>query len=256
MIKNGRQEKLLRILSKENSMKITDLSQQLNSSTMTIRRDLDTLEKNGIVKRFHGGVTLMKTDANQPSFYERIREFDREKDIIGQEAAKLIAQGSIVFFDAGTTPLATVAHIPDDLEFTAITTGLLTAVALCNKPKINVISIGGDIHHSSYSSVNYMAVDIIRNFHADMALISTKSLQIPEGIYEAQLPLLEIKQSIVSVSDRIVLMADNSKFDNKSMCKAVAMEDIHLLITDHKTKAEHIDRLRAMGKEVIVAHED
>ena len=220
---------------------------------MTIRRDLDFLEKNGIVKRYHGGVTIAKSDTTQPSFYERIVEFSNEKYTIGTEAAKLIQNGSIVFFDAGTTPLAAVEHIPDDIEFTAVTTGLLTAVALCNKPRANVVNVGGTIHHSSYSCINQRSVDIIKEFHADLAFISTKSICLPDGTYEAQLPLIEIKQAIVESSDRVVLLVDNSKFDNKSMCRAISMEQIDTVITDNKTPPEYIEQMEKSGTQVIIA---
>ena len=251
MTKNKRHEKLLYILSKEHSMKISDLSERLGTSMMTIRRDLDYLEDKKIVKRFHGGVALMKTDYGQPSFYERIEEFSKEKHIIGQSAASLIQPDSTVFFDAGTTTLAAIEHIPGNLEFTAITTGLLTAVALSNKPQISVISIGGNVHQSSYSSIGYISLEIINKFHADLAFISTKAIMIPHGTYEAKLPLIEIKRAIVEASDKVILLADTSKFMNKSMCHAIDLKDIDMIITDSKLGFRHIEALRDLGKEVI-----
>jgi len=121
------------------------------------------------------------------------------------------------FFDAGTTPLAIIEHIPDNLEFTAITTGLMTAIALCNKPYIHVINIGGNINCSSYSSTNHISVETIKKFNADMAFISTKAVILPQGTFESYLPLIEIKQALVSVSNYIVLLADHSKFETKSL---------------------------------------
>lgn len=254
VIKNERQEKLVQLLEKENTMKVSDLSGRLNSSMMTIRRDLDFLEENGIVKRYHGGAVLAKRDTEQPSFFERVVEFSDEKRAIGAEAAKLIQPGSIVFFDAGTTPLSVVEHLPDDLEFTAITTGLLTAVSLCQKPKINVVTIGGNIHRSSFSSVSYKAVELIRQLHADMAFISTKAILLPSGTYEAHLPLIEIKKSIVDVSDRVVLLASSDKFRSKSMCKAIPLEKIDLIITDDGLKKNYIEALDEQKKKVIYCH--
>ena len=251
--KNQRQEKMLHILSKKKTVGTSELIESLKSSPMTIHRDLAWLEQNGIIARRHGSVTLIKNEAAQPSFHKRIEEFNHEKYVIGKKAAKLIQPGGVVFFDAGTTPLAVVEHIPDDLEFTAITTGLLTAAALCGKPLINVISIGGSIHHSSYSSVNHIAVDSIRNFHADFAFISTKSIVLPEGTYEAQLPLIEVKQAIVQSSDKVVLLADNSKFEAKSMCRAISLETIDTIISDSKLAARHLTHFEELGKEIIIA---
>ena len=253
MIKKQRQQKLLELMQSNEIMTISDLSKKLNISRMTICRDIDDLEQTGAMKKIHGGAVLLKRDNSQPTFQERVVEFCEEKMKIGKEAVKLIKPGSFVFFDAGTTPLAMIEHIPDNLEFTAITTGLMTAVALCGKPNISVIIIGGNVHHTSYSSVNYLSVEMIKKFNADMAFISTKAFSLPEGTSEAQMPLIEIERSIVSVSKKVVLVADHSKFETKSLCLSIPIHSIHTVITDKLTSAAILEELVKMGKEVIVA---
>ena len=252
MHKADRQRNLINLLSTNSVMSVSDLSQQLNFSIMTIRRDLEYLEQKGIVKKMHGGALLVRQETGQPSFYERIEEFDKEKNEIGKAAAKMINQGSIVFFDAGTTPLAVVKHIPDEIEFTAITTGLMTAIVLCSKPKVNIINIGGNIHPSSYSATNYLAIDLIKRFHADIAFISTKAISINEGAFEAQLPLIEVKKAIVNASKKVILLADHSKFISKSLCLSVPWEDIDTIITDSGVSADIVNILKNKGREIIL----
>lgn len=251
LLKPIRQKELMKLLKIDNMMSIFDLSQKLNSSMMTIRRDLDNLEKTGIVKKVHGGALLIKNEI-QPPFYDRVEELNNEKDRIGRKAGELVVSGAIVFFDAGTTPLAVIEYIPDDIEFTAITTGLMTAVALCNKPRANVICVGGNIHHSSYSSMSYISVDQIKKFNADIAFISTKAISIPYGTYEAQLQLIEVKRAIVEVSNKIVLLADHSKFETNSLSLSIALDKINLIITDNQTNVIDIEKLRKLGKDVIL----
>lgn len=247
MLKTQRQEQLIKILEKDGIMRISELAEMLSSSMMTIRRDLDSLEEEGIVKRIHGGVILsQRTEGLQPTFYERVEEFKAEKDKIGAEAASRISPGDIVFFDAGTTTLAIVRHIPDNLEFTAITTGLLTAAALASKPNINLIEIGGNIHKTSFSAVNYMAVDMIRKFHANKAFISTKAFDLPYGTFEAQMSLIEVKKAMVESSKEVILLADHSKFNSKSLTHAVSVSDIHEIISDtslHKDIQKKLKKL-------------
>jgi len=247
-----RQKVLIDLLSENNVMSIAELSQQLNFSMMTIRRDLEYFELKGIVKRMHGGALLLRSDTGQPSFYERIEEFDEEKSRIGQAAAKMIKPGSIVYLDAGTTSLAMVQHIPDDLEFTAITTGLMTAVALCGKPRAEVISIGGSIHQSSFSAINYLAVENIKRFSSDIAFISTKAVGITEGTFEAQLSLIEVKRAIVGMSSKVVLLVDLSKFESKSLCMSVPMKDIDTIITDRRLPQQTADTLKAWDLELLL----
>ena len=94
-------------------MKVSDLSEQLDFSTMTIRRDLNTLEQNGMVERFHGGAALVKTDNDQASFKERVSLGHYEK---GREAANYVTPAARFFFGPGTTPLAVIKHISDDVD--------------------------------------------------------------------------------------------------------------------------------------------
>lgn len=252
MLKTQRQTNLIDLLTASEVMTIADLSEKLNSSMMTIRRDVEYLEQKGMVKKVHGGAILLKRDKSQPSFQERIDEFGDEKLRIGKAAAGLIKKGSIVFFDAGTTSLAVVEHIPNDLEFTAITTGLMTAIALCDKPNVNVVNIGGNIHHTSYSSINHISIELIKRFNADMAFISTKAFYLPQGAFEAQLPLIEVKRAIISVSNKVILLADHSKFESKSLCLSVSIEEIHAVITDNATPESILNSLRKLGKDVVV----
>lgn len=253
MIKNQRQQKLLELMQSNEIMTVSDLMDKMSTSRMTICRDIDDLEKTGVVKKIHGGAVLIKRDSSQPTFQERITEFCEEKVKIGKEAAKLIKPGASAFFDAGTTPLAIIEHIPDNLEFTAITTGLMTAVALCKKINVNVIIIGGNIHKTSYSTINYFSVDMIKKFKADIAFISTKAFSFPEGTFEAQMPLIEIERAIVSVSKNVVLVADHSKFETESLCLSIPLNSINTIVTDKLTSPAIIDELTKKGIEVIIS---
>ena len=252
MLKTQRQKNLVDLILSNEVMSVADLSERLNTSMMTIRRDLDFLEQKGIIKKIHGGAVLIKNESNQPTFHERIDEYSDLKQRIGKEAVKLIKEGSVVFFDAGTTTLAAVDNLPEDLEFTAITTGLMTAVALCRKPKVNIVSIGGNIHCSSYSSTNHIAVDMIKSFNADMAFISTKAFSLPQGTYESLLQLIEVKRAIVSVSKKVVLLADHSKFESKSLSLSVPTKNINMIITDNLAPVKIIDEIKKTGIEMIV----
>jgi DeoR/GlpR family transcriptional regulator of sugar metabolism len=252
MLKDVRLKSIIELLGTVGAISISELADRMDASMMTIRRDLDILEKEGVVRKMHGGAVLVSSDAVQPTYHERVAELQTEKNRIGKAAAAMIKPGSIALFDAGTTPLAVVGHIPADLEFTAITTGLMTATELCGKTSANVICIGGNIHPTSYSAVNYFAIDMLSHFHADIAFISTKSVSLPEGLFETQLPLIEIKRKLVSVSDKVVLLADSRKFSTKALCMSIPMEDIDVVITDDKVSSEVVEQMKGLGKEMVV----
>jgi DeoR family transcriptional regulator, fructose operon transcriptional repressor len=253
MSRSERQNKLIELLSDHSVMSVSDLAKQLNSSMMTIRRDLEMLSLVNRVKKVHGGAVLIRKEVDQLPFHDRVTALQEEKNRIGKAATQFIKEGSIIFFDAGTTPYSVVKNLPDNIEFTAITIGLMTAVALCEKPKVNIICIGGNVHHSSYSMMNYMAIDTIRRFRADVAFIATEAISVTEGAFDAQLPLIEVKRAIVEVSQNVILLADHSKFDERSLCLSVPISDFDIIITDDQTRQDHINKLREKGIEVVIA---
>ncbi|GHV85155.1 GntR family transcriptional regulator [Spirochaetia bacterium] len=255
MVKSLRHKNILELLNSKGAVSISEMADTFGASMMTIRRDIDALEKGGKVCKMHGFATLAG-EAGQPSYQERVSEFNEEKNCIGKAAAAMIQRDSIVLFDASTSSLAVAQYIPEDLEFTAITTGLMTATALCNRTKANIICIGGNVHHSSYSAINYMAAEMLGRFHADLAFISTTAISLPEGLFEMYLPLIEIKKAIVAHSDRTVLLVDHSKFSAKALCLSIPLQDISLVITDNETPEETLNKLTEMGKEYRIVSKE
>ena len=143
-----------------------------------------------------------------------------EKERIGAAAAKMITDGCSVMCDAGTTPLHVIRAIPASVTFTAICTIVRMAIELCSKPNVTVITLGGEIHHSSFSAVNSIAIDTANQFKTDLAIISAKAIELPYGLYENSLPLIEIKKTIIRQAERVVLVADSSKFSEHAMCQS------------------------------------
>jgi DeoR/GlpR family transcriptional regulator of sugar metabolism len=253
MIKSQRQNEILKLLEKNDTMLISVLAEILNCSMMTIRRDLEELEAKSLVKKVHGGAELYKNDDTQPSFGRRVIQNPQEKRDIAKETIKHIPQGSTVFFDAGTTPLYVAKALPAAFTFTAITNSIMTAAELCNKPNVTVIMIGGELHHSSYSAVNNIAIEQASRFQTDMAIISTRGISLPEGLFETTLPLIEIKKTLVKNARKVVLVADHSKFAEKAMCLSVPLKEVDLVITDGGTPQDSINHLKMLGPDVIVA---
>ena len=252
MLKVERQEALIQLLETSNAMSVTELAAQLNTTTMTIRRDLEQLESRGIVRRIHGGAILVKQDDEQTPYHDRIRKFNLEKQRIGKAAAALIQPHSFVYFDSGTTTLEAVRNIPANLAFTAITNSLLVASELCSNPNVSVFMIGGEIHQSSYTATGNMTVDRLKGFKVDMAFLSTKAFTSPYGCYETLLSLIEIKRTAAAIATQVILVADSSKFTNNALCQSIPVEDIDIIVTDDGVDPAISADLESLGKQVIV----
>jgi DeoR family transcriptional regulator, fructose operon transcriptional repressor len=250
MIKTQRQNEILKLLGKDDIILISGLAEVLNCSMMTIRRDVEEMEAKSLVRKMHGGVELYKNKDVQPSFIRRVIENPHEKSLIAEEAVKHIKPGSTVFFDAGTTPLYVTKALKKGIVLTAITNCVMTATEVCNKPNVTVIMIGGELHHSSYSTVNNIANSAASKFRTDLAIISTRSISVPEGLYEATLPLIEIKKTIVKCAESVLLLADHSKFNETAMCLSIKLGEIDAIITDSEAPIDKIEELRKFGIQV------
>ena len=241
------------LLNEKEVISVKELSSKLNLSMMTIRRDLQYMEEKGVLKKIHGGAVLIRKEDADSTFYERIEQFKKEKFAIGKAAASLIKQNDVVVFDAGTSPLAMIQSIPDELCFTAITSGLMTAVALSNKPNVNLIIIGGDIHKGSLSSTSTIALEQIKKFNVDIAFFSTEGVCVDEGTYELLLPLIDVKKMLRSMSKKVVLLADHSKFGKKSLSLSIPIDGIDIVVTDSKVEKVYADKIKERNIEMIIA---
>jgi len=256
MTKNERQQTIITLLEQKDFIGVVELSQRLNASTMTIRRDLERFEQAGIVRRVHGGAMLQKSETNIPLFLERFERCKAEKDAIGKRALSLISPESIVCFDAGTTTLSMTRHIPESLHFTVITTGVRTAIELSQWRNLDIIQVGGSLDHATLTIYNTLSVEFIRYFHADIAFLSTRAIDSTQGLFDHSLNLVEEKRALASIAKKVVVLADYTKFSKTSLCQSVPLTQIDTIITDNKVSNEHVKKLESAGVEVIVVDPD
>lgn len=245
MHKVQRKQKILEYLKKNGSAGVLQLAEMMNCSTMTIRRDLGELAQEGLVNKVHGGVLAVnRIEPAQGEIIRRMQENIEEKRRIAAKAIQYIKEDVCVFFDAGTTPFYIAQALPMDSRFSAITCSLMTAVELCKRPNINVIMLGGELHNSTMSVINKLALDITKTLTADMALISTKAINPDEGLLETVLPLIEVKRLMVMNSDYTMVVADASKFEETAMCLSIPISQVNQIITTKTLNSDTVAKLR------------
>ena len=247
MAKKQRQQYILQLLEDNNIMMISALAELLQCSMMTVRRDIDEMESQELVVKAHGSVLLNNNRSGQPSHFLRVNQNVEEKKRIGAEAVKLIEDGKSVFFDGGSTTYYVACSIPNKLSFSAITNSLMTAVELCQKPNVNVVMLGGKLYKSSFTTVHNDVIETARKFRTDLAFISTKAVMLPDGLFETELSLIEIKKIMLERTDKAVLIADHTKFSDSALCMSVSMADIDHLITNREISKEYLEELQQLG---------
>lgn len=251
MTRRERQQSIVKLLEEEDFVSVADLSRKMGTSLMTIRRDLERFERMGIVRRVHGGAMLQKIESTVPAFIDRYERCNAEKNAIGRAAQRFIRPDSTVCFDAGTTTLAAVQQISPETHFTAITTGVRTALELSKNRLIDIIQVGGSLDHNTLTITNELSTQFIRQFRADVAFLSTRSIDSTRGTFDVN--LAREKNDLADISQKVVVLADYTKFLNTPVCLALPLDRIDVVITDAKAEEKDLANLRDAGVEVIVA---
>ncbi len=249
---NSRQQKIIDLLSQKKVMESKDLSAALNVSKATIRRDIDYLDHNGYVNKFHGSVSIIEEPLEHDDLALDHRNSE-EKHAIARVAAGLIKPRNIISVDTGSTTRAIAEFMPKDSNIKVITNSLKSALKFAQTTQNEVIQIGGLIHLGTYSTTDFLATEFLSGFNTDIAFITASSFNFPEGAFDAIVSLIELKRKYISITKRVVLLIDSSKFDLQSMYLSVPIGNVDTMITDSKTPSEIIDRLKDSIREVYVA---
>jgi DeoR family deoxyribose operon repressor len=224
---------------------------------MTIRRDFDLLEQQGVINRTHGGATLQ--DPNQNGRYHYIVEEQktkniREKNLIGIKAASMVQPHDTIFLDSGTTTPFVAKNLNPDLPITALCYTFTNAMELYPRINTNLILLGGMFHRDSnifHSVENY---DLIRNTRADKAFIATAGLDPRMGLttifyYEAT-----VKREMIRAARQIILVSDSTKIGKISVTHFADLNDIHTIITDDGISDEYQRIIQDRGIELIIVN--
>lgn len=248
-----RHRQIVDLLSADGRVDVTDLSDRLGVSSVTVRSDLLFLERAQVLRRVRGGAIAMHA-----SRYERPVELNAslhgaEKDAIAAIAADMIRDGETILMDTGSTIAAMVGFIPEKLtDLAVVTNSLNVAVALSARPNVTVIVTGGTVRPKLNSLVSPFGTLLLERVNADVAFISCAGVDTEKGFTNSNWHEAEIKQKMMAAASRVVMLADHSKLKHVATAKIADLDAVDMLITDQGASPSTIKSLRAAGLEVIV----
>ena len=250
-----RRDLILETLKRTQIVQVSELSQIFGISMVSVRRDLEILEKEGYLKRIHGGAVTVHAPCISEILITKIEDNLIIKERIGKAAAELIDKSDNIIIDSGTTPLQVVKNIPYDLlnhgNLTVITNSLPTLHALCTEKGVHMIFLGG-IYLPNYEVVvGPRTVEQIKTFHADKLFLGTDGLTFSKGITTANQLEAEVSQAMVAASSEVIVVSDSSKIGSKGLTTIVPITEIDKLITDKYAPDEFVARLIDYGVDVI-----
>lgn len=211
MIPIERQQKILQFINNNGVASIQFLSDKLNVSHMTIRRDIQKLEEEGKVSLVSGGVQAIQRLAFELPHNDKSVLFQKEKSVIGALAAKLIPEDSSVYLDAGTTTLEIAYQIVERKDLIVITNDFVIAHYLSNNSQCDLIHIGGSVCKENLSTAGSLAAEFLKNLSIDIAFISTSSWNL-KGLTTPNENKIAVKKAILQSSKQNILVSDSSKY--------------------------------------------
>lgn len=246
-----RRASITNALMNAGKVSISELAIALGASEMTIRRDLEALESEGVARRIRGGAISTQSRSYQPPIMQRMAQDTDAKVRIGHAAAQLLSPGETVILDGGTTTLQMVRALNPSMSVTIITSSLLIASELDQKPVTRTIVTGGLLRHGEMSLIGSTTEEWFDDVNCDSVFIGAAGLTADKGITEYNLEDTKIKQAAIRCSRRVVVLADASKMGHIAFVNVTPLESIDVLITDATHSDPTVRAARELGIEIL-----
>ena len=251
MLAIERRNAILAKLNAEGKVIVADLSREFDVTEETIRRDLEKLDKEGIAKKTYGGAVINQSLNTDLPFNVRKRANVELKQNIAAKIAELIGDGDYIMLDSSSTAKFVTKYIKDRKNITLITNSVEIMFELADKEDWNILSTGGTLKKGALSLVGSSAEKMIRGFHVDLAVCSSKGLDIKMGITDSNEKDSEIKRAIFAAAEKKVLAIDSTKFDKISFVRVLDVNEVDVVVTDQKPSERWVKHFKNNNVELI-----
>jgi DeoR family fructose operon transcriptional repressor len=253
MYAEERQQEILQLARARGRVDVASLAEQLDVTAETIRRDLTTLERAGVLRRVHGGAIPVERIGFEPALAARDAVLTDEKERIAKVAlAEVPAEGAIIL-DAGTTTVRLAQALPVDRELTVVVNSPAIAVILGPRANINVLLIGGRVRGKTLATVDDWALRPLADLYVDVAFLGTNGLSVERGLTTPDPAEAAVKRAMIAASRRTVVLADHTKVGNDYLSRFGSLSDVDLLVTDTGLNDDLVSDVEAEGVRVVRA---
>lgn len=253
MALNQRRVKILDLIREDGQAKVQDLSKIFSVTDVTIRQDLEELEKMGYIQREYGGAFLKDVGL----FAKTGKLFNQahleEKREIAHKAVSYINEGECVILDSGSTTTEIAKLLMNYKDLTVVTNSLNIAMILGENHGINLIVTGGEFKAPTLSLTGPMAADIFKSLHAKRLFLATAGISIDMNLTYPSLSDLIVKEAMINSSEEVFLVADSSKIGVGAFASLGSISMINTFITDNKILEEDIERLKEKDINIVIS---
>ncbi|QNF32281.1 DeoR/GlpR transcriptional regulator [Adhaeribacter swui] len=248
-----RHQLILQKLKEDGQVNIQELSDLMEVSGVTIRKDLKLLEDKNLLFRTRGGGSITNPYAIERPINEK--EFIRsdEKQKIAKAALELIGQNDSIIIGSGTTVFQLARCLQPTKHVTVITPAVKVTLELCNRPNVEVLQLGGLIRPNSSSVAGAYAENLLASISCGMLFLGVDGIDLEFGFSIANLTETSLNQKMVEAAQVIVVLADSSKFGRRGLGRVCSLEQVQYIVTDSGVQASTVEKLEERGIKVIIA---
>ncbi len=232
-MKQKRLEEINLFLMKKGSSDVTEISEKFNISVTTVRRYLDTLQKNGTIKKKYGGVIYIDKQNSLVPYNERVDRNKDKKEYLGKLSNNWIDNNDCIYIDTGTTTKYIIDYIGDK-NVTIVTNNLYVIEKCISMKNINLIVLGGELNHDVYAFMGRSAQQIIETYNIRKAFLAATGFTPETGFTNALSEETEMKKCIVSNCKNIFVLIDDTKFGKVAIRTFLECNDKIKIITNEK----------------------
>ncbi|SMO52918.1 transcriptional repressor AgaR [Fodinibius sediminis] len=246
-----RRDKIIHKIQSEGSVRVDELSEEFDVSTVTIRNDLDFFEEKGLIHRTYGGALLRNNVYNDPSLEEKQKINMEEKGRIGEYAAGLVQNGESIILDSGTTTREIALRLKEKKNLTLMTNAINIAVELAGVSNLNLMLTGGVLRDKSYSLVGPEAERTMQNYYFDKLFLGVDGMDFEHGLTTSNPQEAQLNRLMVQRSNKVIAVTDSSKFGRHSFSYICDLNPIGMVITDDRISDEYEQGLKKRDIAVV-----
>ena len=257
MVPSARHRQIVELVQKNGSVTVTELCEMFDVSDMTIRRDLRELNREGLLRRVHGGAVSNLGRSYEPPYHLRTGRQTTAKLVIGRAAAQMIQDGDSIALDIGTTTLEIVRHLQDKRNLTIITASVPIANEIVSNLSLDggvrLILTGGIVRPGELSMIGHIAEETYRGLHVDKAFIGVGGVSVENGLTEYNLEDSLVKRPLIKNAQQRIVVADSSKLGQTTFATFADLSAIDVLITDSGASPDFIESLAETDIDIVIA---
>ncbi|GAA4394858.1 DeoR/GlpR family DNA-binding transcription regulator [Nibrella viscosa] len=253
MLPNQRRDKILELLKEDGSAKVVDLARLFKVTEVTIRQDLEKLEKDGLVIKEHGGAYLKNVEDQVRTFSLGNQDNIDKKEAIATKCLEFIESGDSIILDSGSTTTEIAKKLRGYKQLTVITNALNIAMMLGAEPGIELIVTGGEFKPPTLSLTGQKAADFFKGLNVQKLFLATAGISLKSGLTYPSISDLVVKKAMIDAADTTYLVADSTKIGKSAFASLGALSLIDYIITDAGIEEKHKQVFHDNEIELIIA---